>query len=39
MQQLEEEWELFLIGEYIIVWFTYYLEIFDFILQNEDERH
>jgi hypothetical protein len=32
---LDDEWELFLISEYIIDWFGYYLERFDFILENE----
>lgn len=35
MNDVNEAWELFLIGEYIINWVAYYLERIDFLLDNE----
>jgi hypothetical protein len=33
--QLDEDYELFLLGEYIIDWVGYYLERIEYLLQNE----
>ena len=33
--QLDDEWELFLVAEYLIDLFRFYLERIDFILENE----
>jgi hypothetical protein len=33
--RLDDEWEIFLIGEYIIDWVGYYLERIGYLLENE----
>ena len=37
MNNVNEAWELFVISEYIIFWYEYYLNVIFNSIENEDE--